>query len=455
MKPVNLDDSFHCNAQWEHPAVAEMHYEIREIVTLAKQLENLGLNITWENIGDPVQRGHQLPEWIRKIIKDRLDHEESYAYVSSQGHLATREFLANRNNRRGGAIIEANDILFFNGLGDAISTLYQCLHPNARVLIPSPVYSTHGAFERLHASGLPPLTYPLEPTKGWQPDLIEMEKQLANHPEVIAILMINPDNPTGMVQDRKTLQKIAEIARRYNICIIVDEVYAQVTWGQKHTYLSEFCSDVPAISLQGISKDLPWPGSRCGWMEFYNRAQNENFNKLVSALIRMKTMEVCATTLPQIVIPDILLHPNYIDHLEQRSNQLMQRAKELHKHLKDSQGLIPNESQGTLFGMITMDNKYFSKVELPPINQKYLSILKPHLKNASIDKVFVYYLLASTGICAVPLSSFHTHWQGIRITLLEKDEAKFRHICKQIQQAYHRFFKFNSANFKNQMAAVG
>ena len=448
----NLSDR---DIEWEHPAVARMKYEIREIVTIAQQLESLGLDICWENIGDPIQRGHEPPLWIREIIKSALDKPESYAYVSSQGHLPTRQFLAERNNNRNGTVINADDILFFNGLGDAISTLYQCLNPEARVLIPSPVYSTHGAFEKFHASNLPDLQYSLDPHRDWKPDLDEIEKKLSSHPEIIAILMINPDNPTGAVQDLSALKSMTKLARKYNVCIIVDEVYAQVVWGEKHNFLSEYCAEVPAISLQGISKDLPWPGARCGWMEFYNRSKHKKFNKLVSALIRMKTMEVCATTLPQIVIPQIMSHPKFSEYLLSRSTQLMQRSNQLYEQLKTSSGLIPHKSKGSLFGMLIMDSNCFPSAKMPPVEQKYLEIIKPHLSNIAMDKIFTYYLLATTGICAVPLSSFHSDLQGIRITLLEKSESQFSELCRNIQQAFERFYRFNYEYYSNPLEAAG
>lgn len=448
----NLSD---LDIEWDNPAVAGMKYEIREIVTIAKQLESLGLEICWENIGDPIQRGHELPNWIREIIKSALDKPETYAYVSSQGYLPTRQFLAERTNNRHGALISADDILFFNGLGDAISTLYRCLNSEARVLIPSPVYSTHGAFEKLHALNLPELQYSLDPYQEWKPDLNEIEKKLSNNPQIIAILMINPDNPTGAVQDLKVLQGIIKLAKKYNACLIVDEVYAQVIWDGKHNFLSEYCSDVPAISLQGISKDLPWPGARCGWMEFYNRSKHEKFNKLVSALIRMKTMEVCATTLPQIVIPEILSHEKFSEHLLYRNAQLMLRSNQLYEQLKTSSGLIPQKSKGSLFGMLIMDRDYLSSATMPPIEHKYLEILKPHLADIAVDKIFTYYLLATTGVCAVPLSSFHSNLKGIRITLLEKSESRFIELCRKIKQAFDRFYRFNYNHVNRQLEVAG
>ena len=161
-KPANSSPNNRTD-KWANPAVASMRYEIREIVNVAKQLEVQGLNINWENIGDPIQRGHEIPNWVRDLIKDSLKENQTFSYVPSQGYLPTREFLAEYTNKRGGAQITSEDLLFFNGLGDAISTLYQCLDSEARVLIPSPVYSTHGSFEKLHTANKPVLTYELNP----------------------------------------------------------------------------------------------------------------------------------------------------------------------------------------------------------------------------------------------------------------------------------------------------
>tara|TARA_B100000674_G_C37954318_1_gene968800 strand:+ start:103 stop:1473 length:1371 start_codon:yes stop_codon:yes gene_type:complete len=455
MKKLNYINSHLPQTPWENPSIAEMRYEIREIVAIAKQLETNGLKVTWENIGDPIHRGHQVPQWIRSILMEALNYNESYAYVPSQGHLKTREYLADRTNQRGGVKITADDILFFNGLGDGISTLYQCLHPKSRVLIPSPVYTTHGAFERFHAPNNSAYTYQLDPLKGWKPDLNDIEHKLSKYPEIIAILLVNPDNPTGTVQDREVMLSLSTIAQKHNVCLIVDEVYAQVVWGKKHSYLSEVCKRVPAISLQGISKDLPWPGARCGWMEFYNRNINPKFDNLVEALIRMKTMEVCSTSLPQLVIPEIMSHENYNGHLLSRTEHLKLRAQQLQQSLNNTAGLIPNRSDGSLFGMLIMDQNCFSKVSLPPIDNKYFCLLEPHLKNASLDRMFTYYLLASTGICTVPLSSFHTHWQGIRLTLLEKDEPSFLWMCKKIQQAYERFYRYNTKAKYSKLESTG
>src|SRR6187399_709955 len=194
----------------------ELSYEIREIAKKANQLASLGLPITWENIGDPIQKHHKMPAWIKEIIGRLVAIDDTYSYCPSKGILKTREFLAARTNALGGAQINADDICFFNGLGDAISKVYQYILPTSRVIGPSPAYSTHSSAEGAHANHNP-LTYLLDPRNKWYPDLDDLYQKVKYNPSIIGILIINPDNPTGMVYPREVLNRIVEIAREFDL----------------------------------------------------------------------------------------------------------------------------------------------------------------------------------------------------------------------------------------------
>ena len=253
----------------------ELSYEIREIVKKANQLKALGLPIHWENIGDPIEKKCQIPDWIKDIVVDLAKTNRSYGYCPSKGMLETREFLVKENNKLGGAQINVDDILFFNGLGDAIATIYGLLSMTTRIIGPAPAYSTHSSAEAAHAHTAP-ITYRLQPENHWYPDLEELENKVKYNPSIAGILVLNPDNPTGMVYPLEILQKIVDIARRYNLFIICDEIYNKITYNGAHAYaLAEYIGDVPGIALKGISKEYPWPGARCGWAEYYNRDKDE------------------------------------------------------------------------------------------------------------------------------------------------------------------------------------
>ena len=281
------------------PGASELSYEIREIVKKADQVQDLGHAIYWENIGDPIQKNWQIPSWIKEVIATLVHEDKTYGYSHSMGERHIRKYLADQNNARSSTKLSEDDIIFFNGLGDGIATLYQFIKPESRIIGPSPAYSTHSSGEAAHANS-EALTYPLDPANKWLPDLDELYNQVQYNPNIVGILVINPDNPTGMVYPKEVLQDIVSIARKFDLFLIFDEIYRSITYnGATHTPLSEVIEDVPGISMKGISKDLPWPGSRCGWLEFYNRGSDSLFNKLFQTLANAKMLEVCSTTLPQ------------------------------------------------------------------------------------------------------------------------------------------------------------
>ena len=285
---------------------SELSYEIREIVKKAEQIKKFGKEIFWENIGDPIQKHHALPDWVRNIVADLSMQNDSYSYCPSKGILDTRAFLAQQTNALKGVQITAEDICLFNGLGDAIGKVYQYITPTSRVIGPSPAYSTHSSAEAAHASH-EPLTYRLDPDNKWYPDLDDLYNKVKYNPNIVGILIINPDNPTGMVYPLETLQRIVAIAREFKLFLICDEIYINITYNGARAYaLAEVIEDVPGISMKGISKELPWPGARCGWMEYYNRDKDEDFNRFCQALDNAKMIEVCSTKLPQLAIPKIL-----------------------------------------------------------------------------------------------------------------------------------------------------
>jgi len=267
----------HMRRDIEHVGWGKLTYEIRAIVAVAQDLRNLGLDIIWENIGDPIEKGEKVPGWIKEIISDLAMNDKTYGYCATQGVLETREFVARLVNQRGSYQVTADDIIFFNGLGDAVAKIFGFLKREARVIGPSPAYSTHSSAEAAH-SGYEHLTYELDPNNGWMPDLVDLENKVRYNDSIAGILFINPDNPTGAVYPCELIEKIVDIARRYNVFVLADEIYANIVYsGHPTCSLSEVIGEVPGMALRGISKEYPWPGGRCGWIEVYNKDKNPDF----------------------------------------------------------------------------------------------------------------------------------------------------------------------------------
>ena len=412
-----------------HIGAGELTYAIREIVEHADRIEALGVEMSWENIGDPIQKGERIPDWIKDIVADLVRDDSSYAYCPTRGEPATREFLATRVTARGGAQIGPDDILFFNGLGDAVSKALGFLRREARVIGPSPAYSTHSSAEGAHA-GDHPITYTLDPDRAWQPDLDEIRQKVRYNPAIAGILLINPDNPTGVVYSRDTLEGVVEIAREFDLFVMCDEVYINITYnGAPAVHLSDVIGDVCGLSLKGISKEVPWPGSRCGWMEFYNQDTDPVFSRFARSLVDAKMLEVCSTTLPQRAIPRIMGDPRYPAHLATRAAEYQRRASEACAILSAVPGITVHEPQGAFYLTVLFDRDAITaSMSLPIPDQRVQQVIDELILQAGVepDFRFVYYLMGATGIVVVPLSSFCCQRHGFRITLLECDDERRR-----------------------------
>ena len=427
-----------------HSGAGELTYEIRNIVNVGNKLEKVGLKVNWENIGDPVAKGELIPQWMKEIVAEAVMEDSSYAYSPTKGVLATREFIAAQTNSRGKVQITAEDIIFFNGLGDAISKVFGFLRRTARVIVPTPSYTTHSSAEAAHV-GDRPLTYILDPNHHWYPDIDDIEKHVKFNPAVAGILIINPDNPTGAVYPTEILERIVEIAHRYDLFLICDEIYHNMVYsGFSTSPLSDVIGDVPAIAMRGISKEMPWPGSRCGWIEIYNADKDPMFAKYITSILHAKMVEVCSTTLPQIVYPKVVTHPKYQEYLAERIHRYERFADIAYDCLKNLKGVLVNRPNGAFYMSVCFERGILTDRQTLPIANREIRELVEQLvspPDTAMDKRFVYYLLGATGICVVPLTSFATDLHGFRVTLLERNEKEFHKIFCTIAASIKKYLK--------------
>ena len=414
----------------------QLRYEIREIVQTAHLFRELGVEIAWENIGDPVQKGELIESWIMDIVAGLTRENRSYGYTDSAGNNETRAFLAAMASRRCNSTIGEDDILFFNGLGDAVSTTFSNLRREARVLGPSPAYSTLSSAEAAH-SGYDHLTYTLDPKNNWQPNVEDIRLKVRYNDSIAGILIINPDNPTGAVYPGETLQEIVDICREYDLFVLCDETYANIVYpGRETAALSEVIGDVPGLAMRSISKEVPWPGARCGWIEVYNQEKDEIFRCYITSLLDSKRLEVCSTTLPQLAIPRIFSHPEYPGHLKRRAAMFARRAHEAVKILSTVPNITVVKPGGAFYLTVVFDVRLPEVGPLPDVGDRIIAEkLKKLTTDVAPDKRFVYWLLASTGICSVPLSGFCSNSQGFRTTLLENNDEKRRFIYESLARA--------------------
>lgn len=425
-----------------HDGSGQLTYEIREIVSFAHQVQDLGKHITWENIGDPIQKGEQLPGWIKDIIIELVNDDTSYSYSTTQGQPETREFLAVQVNRRGGCRISPEEIIFFNGLGDAVGKIFGYLKREARVIGPSPAYSTHSSAEAAH-SGYKHLTYKLDPENNWMPDIEDLRNKVKYNDSIAGMLLINPDNPTGAVYPREILEQMVDIAREHRLFMICDEIYANIIYnGSDTAALSEVIGDVPGMALRGISKEYPWPGARCGWIEVFNQDRYPAFETYIKTLLNAKMLEVSSTNLPQLSIPLVMGDSRYKEHLERRKNMFAERAEEAWQIFSKVDGIQVIKPQGAFYMTVLFEDGVLNEEQTLKIaNPEIKELVEQSVENLALDKRFVYYLLGAAGVCVVPLSGFASNKNGFRITLLETDDEKRRNTWQTIAGSIEQYLE--------------
>lgn len=416
----------------------ELSYEIREIVEFCKKVESYWKEIFWENIWDPVMKWEPIPTWMKDIVSKACELDTVYWYCPTRWLDSAREYIASKNPK-----INKNNILFFNGLWDAINKIYKSLSFDSRVIWPNPAYSTHSSAEASHAWSSH-ITYSLNPNDNWNPDLVELENKVKFNQNIVWILVVNPDNPTWAVFSKEVLVSIVNIAKKYNLFLVFDEIYEKLTYEDDYrVLLSDIIDDVPWISLKWISKDMPWPGSRCWWIEVYNEDKDENFKQYISSIVSSKMLEVCSTTLPQYVLPEIYESENYKASLKDRISKYKSRADLAEQILWWIEQITLVKPKWAFYLSISFNMDYININYTPVLDNENIDkmVIDFLERKTRFDKKFCYYMLGKTWVCSVPLSWFNSSFEWFRITLLEESEEKFELILEKIREFILEFKK--------------
>jgi aspartate/methionine/tyrosine aminotransferase len=433
-----------------HPGVPFLKYAIREIVDVMQRLHEIDPSYQFvrENIGDPIAKGWPVPLFLKQILQEEIyrNGDTVFGYCHSRGIPEVRKWIVQYAKRFSpSSTLDYEYVLLTNGLGAAIASLYHMVRKGARILQPAPSYPSHSSMESF-AAGADPLFYNLDPFRNWEPDLDHMESQIKRHPEISGILVINPNNPTGAVYSRSILEEIIQLAERYQLMIISDEIYFRMVYhGLQHEQLTEMAvGRVPLILMRGTSKDVPWPGARSGWIEFHNVEVDAEYKAYCEAVKKRVLLEVCATVLPQTVIPMIYDHPEYEGWIRSYSTGLAHNIDVIAEILSRTKGLHTNRPDGAFYMMPTFEEGALNNRQTLPIkNSNAREYIEQEVTQPGTmpDKRFAYYLLASTGICVVPASGFFASVPGFRITTLERDESKLKDTYKRLSQAVTDYLK--------------
>ncbi len=276
------------------PGLANVRYEIRgKLARRAQEMERMGYDIVSLNIGNPGAFGFRTPETMRLAMIENLRAAEGYCH--QKGIFPAREAVVMQQQERGVRGVTADDVFIGNGVSELIDlTLRALLAADEEVLVPSPDYPLWTAAVNLNRGRA--VHYPCRPERGFVPDPEEIESLITKRTR--AIVVINPNNPTGAVYPRAVLEAIARIAEKHHLVVFADEIYDQMTYdAAEFVPMATLVHHTLCCTMSGLSKVYRACGYRVGWAVF--SGDIENSREYLSALELLSSLRLCSNVAGQ------------------------------------------------------------------------------------------------------------------------------------------------------------
>lgn len=355
--------------------VAGVEYAIRDVVLAARKVQQSGMPIDYLNIGDPVQFGFQPPDNVRQAFIRAIKDNENY-YAPSEGMPELREAIAKKEAAKG-LSVGAEDIIVTNGVSEALDmTISSIVEAGDEVLLPGPYYPPYASYVRLH--GGVPIEFAMD-MENSTPDIDDIRAKITER--TVAICLISPNNPSGVVFGRDSLAELAEIASRNDLYLICDEIYDGITFDEEFVGVGKVAGSAPVIVLNGFSKTHLMSGWRVGYIAFNSassqlRGLQENLPKLARVRI--------ATSLPvQHAALESLRGPQ--DYISRFVDEVRRRRDYAVKRLNEMPGISCPKPKGAFYAFPKIDDC---------------------INRFGSDKQFVMSLLESKGVLTVHGSGF-------------------------------------------------
>jgi alanine-synthesizing transaminase len=375
----------------------DIHSDIRGPLFMeAMKMQEQGIDILKLNTGNPATFGFGLPKSIEDALKNQL--ERGVGYCDFRGMPDARKAICEYEKSKGIKDIEPNDVFIGNGVSEVVSfALFPLLNPGDEVLVPAPSYSLWG--NSVYLAGGKPVFYVCDEKAHWYPDIADIRLKITERTK--AIVVINPNNPTGVLYPVEILKEIIEVAREHQLLVFADEIYDRLVMdGLVHTSLASLADDIPVVTMNGLSKSHCLCGFRCGWMVISGpRHLTEEYRQ---GIVQLTSMRLCANTLSQIIIPAALEDMETPHSMVAPGGRIYEQREATIRELNKIDGLSVVKNDAAFYVFPKLDVKKF---------------------NITNDKQFARDLLYATNILLVPGSGFD--WQEpdhFRIVMLPEAE---------------------------------
>lgn len=357
-----------------------VHSDIRgPLFVEAMKLQEEGRNILKLNTGNPASFGFGLPDSIKNALADHI--QDGVGYCDFKGMPGSREAICEYEKSKGIKGITADDVFIGNGVSEVVSfALLPLLDSGDEVLVPAPSYSLWG--NSVYLAGGKPVFYTCDEKSSWYPDIQDIRSKITSRTK--AMVIINPNNPTGMLYPEEILKELAQVAREAGLLLFVDEIYDRLVMdGLKHVSLASLAEDIPVVTLNGLSKSHCLCGYRCGWMVISGpRSLTEDYRR---GIIQLTSMRLCANSLAQIVIPAALKDMETPASMVRPGGRIYEQREATVRELEKIDGLSFVKNNSAFYIFPKLDVKKF---------------------NITDDKMFAHDLMHATDILLVPGSGF-------------------------------------------------
>lgn len=320
---------------------SNIEYAIRDVIVHTKDLIKNGKKIHYLNIGDPAAFDFKTPSSLKEALYRAIANEDNY-YSPSEGRFELRQAVANKEKKVNDIDISADDVLVTEGISEGIQMLLGAIVERGdEILFPGPTYPPYSSYTKFF-DGVP-IAYETLEKENWQPNIDDLRKKITK--KTCAIVIINPNNPTGAVYDGKTIKEILDVAGEYDLPIISDEIYDQITYEKTFVSAANLTTDVPVIGLNGFSKVYQMTGWRLGYMYF--KGQGTQLDTLKEGVEKLCRIRICANTPVQIAATAALNGSQ--DFVKDIVERLKQRRDFSWKRLNEIEGISTTKPEGAFY----------------------------------------------------------------------------------------------------------